>query len=59
MKLVTRGISKDNLKRIKGMGKDNFFGTMESIIQGNGMKAQKMGKVIGNQLQEKAIWANG
>ena len=43
----------------KGMEKDNFFGTMESIIQGNGMKAQKMGKVIGNQLQEKAIWANG
>lgn len=50
---------KDNLKKIKGQEKVNFFGVMANITQVNGKIIKSMGVDIGDLWKGKATWANG
>jgi hypothetical protein len=50
---------KEILKKANGMEREHFFGIMENTMRVNGKMGKSMAAGIGDQIEIKAIWANG
>ena len=51
-RLLPTGITRENLKIIKGMALGNTFGEMGKPTQGNGKMVSNVGQAYGNQEKE-------